>query len=127
MESSEFHEKKIEEILKAYKSSDSPFVQGVCLFYIAVHTIDWVLTRYDVSPSTHRGRKNLITRYLEETVFSKFDQLLIASIRIRYTEYAREEVNQEMKENLKELLKQLKENYSLDSNIVNGILEVLEN
>lgn len=125
MESSEFHKGKIQEILEAYTSSDSLFVRGVCLFYIAVHAVDLVLTRYDVSPSTHRGRRNLITRYLDEITFSKFEQLLTASIRIRYTEYASEEIIKEMKENLRELLEHLRKRYSLDPAMVDSILRLL--
>jgi len=37
MGSLEFHEEKIKEILEAYKSSDSLFIKGICLFYFAVY------------------------------------------------------------------------------------------
>ena len=120
-----FHEKKIEEILNAYTSSESLFVKGVCLFYLAVHSIDWVLAQHGVSPSTHRGRRNLIIQYLDEFSFSKFDQLLSASIRIRYTENTTERTVREMKDNLKELISHLKENHSLSRSVTDKILKNL--
>ena len=120
-----FHEKKIEEILNAYTSSESLFVRGVCLFYLAVHSIDWVLAQHGVSPSTHRGRRNLITQYLDEFSFSKFDQLLSASIRVRYTEHTTEGIVREMNENLKELISHLKENHSLSHSVADRILKNL--
>ena len=124
-EKSEFHVNKIDEILEAYTSSNSPFVKGVCLFYLAVHSIDLVLTQYSVSPNTHRGRKNLITQHLDEFTFSKFDQLLATSIRTRYTECTTEKIIQEMKENLKELLNHLKKKYSLNPSVADRILQVI--
>jgi len=117
MGSPKFHKEKINEILEAYKSSGSLFIKGVCLFYFAVHSIDWVLAQYGVSPNTHRGRRNFITQYLDEYSFSKFDQLLTASIRVRYKEKASEELIKEMKGNLEELINHLKRNYSFDESL----------
>lgn len=130
MGSLEFHEEKIKEILEAYKSSDSLFIKGVCLFYFAVHSIDWVLSKRGVSPSTHRGRKKLITEHLDEYSYSKFDQLLTASVRIRYTEIASQKLIEEMKENLKELINHLQKNHNLESSLANliiGNLDCLKN
>ena len=125
MESPEFHEEKIKELLEAYQSSDSLFIKGVCLFYFAVHAIDWVLAQYGVYPNTHRGRRNFITKYLDEYSFSKFDQLLTASIRIRYKEKASPELIREMKENLKELINHLKKNYALENSLAELIVKNL--
>ncbi len=126
MGNSKFHEEKLKEVLNAYKSSDSLFVKGVCLFYMAVHSIDWILAQHNISPNTHRGRRNFITQYFDEYTFSKFDQLLTASIRIRYTELASKHLIDEMKENLKELINHLKKNYSLKSSIADDILKNLK-
>ncbi len=113
MGSADFHSEKIREVLSSYKSSDTFFVRGVCLFYLAAHAVDYVLALRNIHPSTHRGRRKHITEHFDEFTYSKFDQLLSDSLRVRYTEIPTEGLIIAMTRNLVELVEHLSKEYQL--------------
>ena len=123
MPNSSFHKRKIKEILDSY--TDSPFVQGVCLFYIGVHAIDYVLAEeFNIDDiATHRGRKKRITENMDWETSENFAKLLTYSLAIRYNELSSEEIIEKMKESLKDLLKHLEKTYNFPANLKKEILE----
>ncbi len=126
MGTTDFHREKIKELLDSMNECNDLFTKGVCLFYIAVHSIDYVLAKEDIHPNTHRGRKKLITENMDETTYTKFDQLLSASLRIRYTEKTSSEIIDRMIQILKDLIYHLKDNYSFPQDITLEITKSLK-
>ena len=126
MPNSEFHKEKIYEILNAY--SKAPFIQGVCLFYIGVHSIDYVLAKeFDIEDiATHRGRKKRITENMDWETSEKFAKLLTYSLAIRYNEISSQEIIYKMKESLIELLEHLEKHYNYPTELKRKILEKID-
>jgi len=120
---SSFHEKKINEILESY--SDSLFIQGVCLFYIGVHAVDYVLAeQFDIEDiATHRGRKRRITENMDWDTSENFAKLLTYSLAIRYNEISSEEIIQKMKESLADLISHLTNKYDFPVQLKRTIFE----
>ncbi|EDP73586.1 hypothetical protein [Hydrogenivirga sp. 128-5-R1-1] len=126
MPDSSFHEGKIDEILDAY--SDSLFIQGVCLFYIGVHAVDYVLAeQFDIEDiATHRGRKKRITENMDWETSESFAKLLTYSLAIRYNEISSIEIIEKMKESLKELILHLEQQYNFPVEIRERIFDTIK-
>ena len=126
MPDSSFHEGKIDEILDAY--SDSLFIQGVCLFYIGVHAVDYVLAgQFDIEDiATHRGRKKRITENMDWETSESFAKLLTYSLAIRYNEISSIEIIEKMKESLKELIMHLEQHYNFPVEIREKIFSTIK-
>ena len=123
MGDADLHLEKIREILTSYKDSKSLFVRGVCVFYLAVHAVDYALALKDVHPSTHRGRRRYIAENFDEFTYSKFEQLLSDSLRVRYTEIPTEDLITIMTHNLVELVEHLGKEYQLQRNYADEIIK----
>lgn len=123
-----FHENKLKELLDAYKNCSSPFVKGVILFYICVHTVDYCLSeRFSIHDiSTHRGRKKYITENFDEKIASHFSRILSLSLSVRYNELTSEDVVDEMRKVTKDLVKELHVNYQLPENLYTDIVRILK-
>lgn len=125
MPDSSFHREKIIEILNSY--FHSPFIQGVCLFYIGVHAVDYVLAEnFNIEDiATHRGRKRRITENLDLDSSEYFTKLLTYSLAIRYNELSTKEIIIKMKETLEKLINHLADKYDfpieLKREIINKI------
>lgn len=123
MPDSSFHEEKINEILEAY--SDSLFIQGVCLFYIGVHAVDYVLAKqFDIEDiATHRGRKRKITENMDWDTSENFAKLLTYSLAIRYNEISSKDVIEKMKISLTDLINHLTNKYDFPIQLKRKIFE----
>ncbi|MEZ0323183.1 MAG: hypothetical protein ABWJ98_02575 [Hydrogenothermaceae bacterium] len=126
MPSFKFHEEKLDEILKSYENSNL-FIKGVTLFYIAVHSIDYCLSRnFQIDDiSTHRGRKKYINEFFDEKTASLFSEILSYSLIIRYTDLTDLDTIQKMKEALKDLLNILSSDYNFPSQFASKIINFI--
>lgn len=118
-----FHKAKLDEILDAY--SEHLFIQGICLFYIGVHAIDYILAyKFNIKDiPTHRGRKKKILELFDEKTAEYFSQLLTYSLAIRYNEISSEEIVYKMKKSLQNLVEHLNENYNFPPDLKKKIIE----
>ena len=122
----DFHREKILELLEVYRNCPLTFSRGVCLFYVAVHAVDYCLAGMDIQPSTHRGRRKAITNNMDDVVSSAFSELLSASMQVRYTSLADTNTLERMKVSLKTLLLRLEEAYGFPGELVVEITETVQ-